>query len=146
MAHIRKQIRDYLKIALSSSDIAGRRVYVQRSIPLEKDSEACILISPQTERSADASMSGTQERVYSLRITAVVKSGDEVAQDTLDALGMFVERVFATDPTLGGLVQTYEYQAAEWSGDGGGEWPFCTTAMTFAVTYYTDRSNPEISL
>jgi len=146
MAHVRKQIRAWLKANLTGSAEAGNRVFMRRTLPLEKNLQPSLIVAVQNERSADASMGGTQQRVVEVRITACAKGDSEATEDTLDALGVFVEGKFAADPTLGGLAETYEYQATEFAFSGDAERSFCTAAFTFAVTLFTARGNPETSL
>jgi len=146
MPHIRKQIRDRLKASLAGSALAGNRVHVRRTLPLERNLHPSLIIAVQNERSADASMDGIQQRTVEVRVTACVKGDSEAGEDMLDALGTFVEQRFAADPTLGGLAETYEYQATEFSFGDDAERIFCTAAFTFAVTILTNRGNPETSL
>lgn len=146
MAHIRKQLRDWMKVNLVGSPQAGNRVYVRRTLPLPKHLQPTLLIAIQNERSVDASMSGSQQRDVAVRITACAKGDAEATEDTLDALGVFVEKKFAAAPDLGGLASTYEYQTTEFEFSGGGEDTLCTAAFTFTVTLFTNRSDPETSL
>ena len=143
MAHVRKNLRDWLKDNLAGSTAAGDRVFVRRQLPLEKDFEPTLLISIENERSADQSMDGLQMRAAAVRITACVKDDSESGEDMLDELAAFVEGVFADDPTLGGNADTYEYQATEFAFTAAGEKTLCTAALTFAVTMLTNRADPE---
>ena len=146
MPHIRKHLRDWLKANLAGSALAGDRVFVRRTLPLERNLQPSLIVAVQNERSADASMDGIQQRTVEVRITACVKGDSEAGEDMLDALGVFVEGKFAADPTLGGLAETYEYQATEFAFGGDAERSLCTAAFTFAVTLLTNRGNPETSL
>ncbi len=146
MPHIRKHLRDWLKANLTGSALAGDRVFVRRTLPLERNLQPSLIVAVQNERSADASMDGVQQRTVEVRITACVKGDCEAGEDMLDALGVFVEGKFAADPTLGGLAETYEYQATEFAFGGDAERSLCTAAFTFAVTLLTNRGNPETSL
>lgn len=146
MAHIRKQLRDWLKGAMTGSPEAGDRVFVRRSFPLGKDLQPSFLVSVENERSADVSMGVTQERVLSVRIVAVAKGEQEADEDMLDAMCVFVEGIFSSDPTCGSLAQTYEYQSTEFSTGALGEKVVSTAALTFAVTVYTRRDAPQTAL
>lgn len=143
MSHIRTQIRASLKTGLTGSPDAGARVFVRRSLPLAKGLEPTLIFSFQNERSADVSMAVSQERLLEVRITACAKGDAEETEDTLDRLGLFVEQVFANDPSLGGLISTYEYQSTEFGFTGETEMTLCTAAFTFLLTFYTSRDNPE---
>lgn len=141
--HVRKQIRDWLKVALLGSAEAGDRVEVRRALPTEKNVQPTLLIAVQNEQSQDDAMGGSQRREIAVRITAVAKGDAEATEDTLDALAAFVERVFAADPTLGGNAATYEYQATEFAFNGEAERTLCTAALTFTIMVFTDRTDPE---
>lgn len=144
MAHVRKRIRDWLKVALAGSAEAADRVEVRRSLPTEKGIQPTLLIAVQNEQSQDDAQGGSQQREIAVRITAVARGDAEATEDTLDALAVFVERVFAADPTLGGIAATYEYQATEFAFNGEAERTLCTAALTFSVLVFTDRIDPEL--
>ena len=107
VAHPQTSPRLRLKVNLTGSALAGDRVFVRRTLPLERNLQPSLIVVVQNERSADASMDGTQQRTVEVRITACVKGDSEAGEDMLDALGVFVEGKFAADPTLGGLAETY---------------------------------------
>lgn len=143
MAHVRKQVRDWLKAALKGSPEAGDRVEVRRALPLGKDFQPTLLLSIGAERVAEVATGGVQSRIVEVRVTACVKDDSEDGEDTLDALSVFVERVFANDPSLGGLALDYQYELTEFGFNGDGEKTLCTAAMTFGVMVETDRADPE---
>ena len=146
MAHVRKQLRDWLKANLVGSAQAGSRVEVRRSLPLEKTLEPTFVIQVQGERSQDDAMGGKQMRTIEVRIVACAKGDAEATEDILDAMGVFVEGVFSDSPDLGGLAFDYAYTSTEFAFTGTGEQTFCTAAFTFAVLVRTDRTNPETAL
>jgi len=146
VAHVRKQLRDWLKAELAGSAEAGSRVFVRRSLPLARDLQPTFLLSIENERSADMSMSGSQNRTVAVRITGCVKDDSEDGENTLDAMAVFAEGVFSADPTLGGMAETYEYQATEFAFTAQGETTLCTAALSFAVTLLTARDDPETLL
>ncbi|MDR7220355.1 hypothetical protein [Aminobacter aminovorans] len=146
MAHVRKQVRSWVKGNLMGSTAAGGRVFVSRTNPLPDALQPTLLIAVQNERSADVSAQGSQRRDIAVRVTACAKGDAEATEDTLDQLAVFVESVFAADPTLGGLAETYEYQSTEFEFNGSGEKTLCTAALTFAVTLFTARTDPETSI
>lgn len=146
MPHIRTQIRGWLKSNLAGSPDAGSRVFARRSLPLPKDLAPTLNFSFQAERSSDVSMDGTQERMPEVRIAACAKGDAEATEDILDRLALFVEGVFADNPTMGGLIDSYAYQSTEFSFSGEGEKVFCTAALTFVLTLYTKRTNPQTAL
>jgi hypothetical protein len=146
MAHVRKQIRDWLAANLTGSPIAGDRVYEQRTLPLAKQSVPALIFSLQGEQVAEQDFEHTQERIVTLRVTAVVKGDSSPAADTLDALGVFVEGKFSSDETLGGLATRYEYQGADFAFNSDGERTFCTMAMRFMLQLFTERDDPETAI
>ena len=146
MAHVRKQLRDWLAANLVGSPQVGFRVEQRRSLPLAKDLQPTLLFEVSNEASADIDMDGNQQRVVGIRITACVKDDSADGEDTLDAMALFVEGVFSTNPTLGGLVQDYAYQATECSFVGNAERTLCTAVLTFAVTVFTARADPQTAL
>lgn len=146
MAHVRQQVRSWVRDNLMGSAIAGSRVFVSRTAPLPDALQPTLLIAVQNERSADISAQGSQRRDVTVRVTACAKGDAEATEDVLDELAVFVESTFATDPTLGGLAEAYEYQSTEFEFNGSGEKTLCTAALTFAVTVFTARSDPETSI
>lgn len=146
MSHIRQQLRDWLKANLAGSTEAGSRVLIRRQLPLQKALQPTLVVSVMAEKSNDISMDGLQQREVTIRVTACVKDDSEAGEDTLDALGVFVEGVFAENPTLGGIAQEYEYQGTEHAFAAEGEVTLCTAAMTFAVAVNSRRDDPETAL
>ncbi|TPN79965.1 hypothetical protein [Mesorhizobium sp. B1-1-2] len=146
MAHVRKQLRDWLRINLAGSPQAGSRVEERRSLPLGKDLKPTLLFEVSNEGSTDLDMDGTQQRVDIVRISACVKDDSVEGADTLDALALFVEGIFSNDPTLGGIAQDYAYQTTEFNFVGTAERTLCVAALTFAVTLFTARADPETAL
>ena len=61
-------------------------------------------------------------------------------------MAVFVETVFAADPTLGGLASDYVYRSTEFSTGSVGEKTLSVAALTFAVTLMTGRRDPETIL
>ena len=143
MAHVRKQVRDWLKAHLVGSAEAEDRVEVRRALPTEKNLRPTLLIAVQNEQSQDDGQGGSQQRAIAVRITAVAKGDAEATEDTLDALGVFVERQIAADPTLGGIAATFEYQSTEFAFASEAERTLCAAALTFVILVYTDRIDPE---
>lgn len=140
MPHVRKTLRDWLKTNLAGSPQAGSRVYVRRTLPLDKNLQPSLLIAVQNERSTDAAMGGSQVRLVEFRVSACVKGDGEDAEDALDTLCVFVEKKLAA---LGGGAQTYEYQSTEFNFDASGERTLSVATMTFVAVIYTDRADPE---
>lgn len=147
MAHIRKQIRDWLKEALKGSPQAGGDVFVRRVLPNEKSKGATLNIEIRNERSQDVSMDRLQRREVEFRVVALVKANDaEDGEDILDALAAFVEDKIGDDPYLGGLAKSTEYQATELAFSAEGEKTLCTAALTFMALVATRAGNPETAL
>lgn len=145
MAHIRTQIRARVKTLLTGSPDAGARVENRRTLPLPKGLAPTFIFAFQNERSTDISMDGTQERVAELRITACAKGDASATEDILDRMALWAELQFAGDPRFGGLIDTYAYQSTEYSFAGDGDQTLCTAGITFALTWYAKRGNPETS-
>jgi hypothetical protein len=148
LTHIRTQIRDWLKTHLAGSADAGGRVLVRRTLPLPKGLQPTLLVALANEQSVDMAMGDDplQDRTVQVKVTACAKGDSEATEDILDRLAVFVEQAFAADPTFGGLVQTYAYQATEFSFAGDGEQTLCAAALTFALSVYTRRSDPQTAL
>jgi hypothetical protein len=144
--HVRSQLRDWYAAHLVGSAEAGSRVYDQRALPLAKHGIPAFTFALQGERVNAMDFEETQERLFTMRVTAVVKDDSAAGGDTLDAMGLFVERVHSDDPTLGGLAKRYEYQGAEFSFAGDGEKTLCVMAMTFVVQVFTERADPTAAI
>jgi hypothetical protein len=146
MPHVRTQLREWLAANLVGSAQAGSRVEQRRSLPLSKDLQPTFLFEVSNEASIDIDMGGDQQRTVGVRITACVKDDSGDGEDTLDAMATFVEGVFSDDPTLGGIAQDYAYQATEFNFVGTAERTLCSAALTFAVTVFTARADPQTAL
>ena len=78
-------------------------------------------------------------------MTAKAKT-EALLVDLLDEASAEIEEATATDPTFGGLAETYEYVSADLSLDGSGEGIVGTLSLAFDVTVYTKRDNPRRAL
>lgn len=140
MAHVRTSLRNWLKTSLTGSPQAGDRVYVRRTLPLEKNLKPSLLIAIHNERSNEAAMGGSQIRRVEFRVSACVKGDGEAAENILDTLCVFVEKKLSMP---GGGAQNCEYQATEFNFDASGERTLCVATMTFVAVIYADRADPE---
>jgi hypothetical protein len=105
-----------------------------------------LIFSVQGERVTAIDLSSRQQRIITVRITAVVKGDNATGSDTLDALGVFVEEKIAATPKLGGIVKYYEYLGSNFAFNSDGERTLCTLSMDFALTVFTRREDPETAI
>ncbi|KQS90302.1 hypothetical protein [Rhizobium sp. Leaf386] len=145
MTHARHSIRDHVQTMLAGSPDAGARVLPRRSLPLPDRLQPTLVFNFMDEQSQDISMGGSQERRGRLMVRACVKGDSGDSEDVLDRLAVWTELRFADDPTLGGLISTYEYQSTEFAVAGEGDKTLSIAAFIFALTYYTQRDNPQAS-
>lgn len=147
MAHIRQQIRHAVVALIKGSTLVGDRVEASRARPLRRDEPTSAFVYTSTEQSEDIDMGGTtQERAIRVKVDTVTKGDEDARQDDLDAFAVFVEKAFANDPRLGGLVNAIQYRTTDFAANTEGEKTFQVMSMTYDIAVLTHNSDPETAL
>lgn len=146
MAHIRKQIRDYVASLIVGSELCGDNVDTSRAKPKKRDSPNSAHVYTAADQSSDISRDGTQQRIVRLKIDAVAKGDDDDLQDRFDDFGVHVETEMANDPRLNNLAAATEYKGTSFGVNVDGESPFGVMTISYDVTVLTLNSDPQTAL
>ena len=136
MAHVRKQIRAFIKAALIAADTgAGSNVFTGNVYP--HDTLPAITIFTKTEESETKNWA-TLRRFVNVVIEATDEAGSgEVIDDLLDDLAEEIETVMLVDKTFGGLAKTAVLIATDDELTGSVEKPKGTIILTYKCEYRT---------
>lgn len=97
-SHIRKQVRDAVKTALTGLATTGPNVWSGRVAPLTSSERPGLMIFLNIEDGASDAM-GTMQRNGRLRIEGLAEGNDELI-DTLDQIALEVETAIPAAPGL----------------------------------------------
>lgn len=145
MSHIRKQIRDAVKTALTGLALTGNRVYVNRVAPVAASDTPCLVIQTVAEDLSNLRLLGPVHYRRTLTLTVdVYVSG--AAQDTaLDAVCAEVEPALANAGTLAGLVDyPLELEAVRFEFEDLGTPPVAVTRLRYLAETATLAATPEV--
>lgn len=147
MPHIRQQIRHAVVALIKGSALVGGRVEPSRARPLRRNELTSAFVYTATEQSEDIDMGGTtQERAIRVKIDTVTKGEEDARQDDLDDFAVFIEKAFANDPQLGGLVNAIQYRTTDFASNTDGEKTFQVMSITYDISVLTQNSDPETVL
>lgn len=138
MSHVRQQIRTATVSALSS--IGG--VFAARTVPLEAQELAAILVYTNSETIARSTVASYM-RTLELDVEIVAKGRD--VDEQLDALLARVEPLL-NDSKLGGLCKPMAPAGIEITVDTSGSTPIGRARMVYRVVYFTDHATPEVAV
>lgn len=146
MSHVRKQLRDKVRLALAGVS-GGGALGVNRARPWPKDASPSLGVRTPQENSTDTDMNGGQARVIRLMVDISDKAKTEVElSDALDAVALEVEVAIFAAGSFGALAQMVSYRGATLMIDGGAEKLAGTMSLAFDVTVYTEEMHPETAL
>lgn len=146
MAHVRAQIRAYIKNLLSGETGAGADVFAQRVLPVGKDKNAFCNVYLPDETSSAISMEPVRlQRSASLKIIGVFKSSPETIDDILDGFSVDVEKLMAVDRKFSGLVHESGLTSTRLTYDIEGEQVAGQITLDYLAVYHTRDTDPEIS-
>lgn len=154
MSHVRKQIRDAVKTAVTGLATTGANVYQGRNARLLAGNLPFLMIYVNGETvdydDEGASMGPpSPARVIDLRIqayTEAIDSLNEVPYDELDQVAAEVETAIYVDETFGGLAFRTEVGDSEISTDNEGEQQLAILDMGFNVSYRAVEGLPEVAV
>ena len=144
MAHVRKQIRDSIKTALTGLATTGANCYQSRVFPFEPSKLPALLIYTKSETTDFDTISLPRDvmRVLEINVEAYVQ-GTANYDNTLDQIAVEVEEVIAADVTLGGLTKDLQTVAFEADFTGDGEQTVAIGRFTISATYRTLENDVE---
>lgn len=144
MAHVRKQIRDAIKTALTGLATTGANCYQSRVFPFESTKLPALLIYTKSETTDFDTISLPRDvmRVLEINVEAYVQ-GTANYDNTLDQIAVEVEEAIAADVTLGGLTKDLQTVAFEADFSGDGEQTVAIGRFTITATYRTLENDVE---
>ena len=144
MAHVRKQIRDAIKTALTGLATTGANCYQSRVFPFESTKLPALLIYTKSETTDFDTISLPRDvmRVLEINVEAYVQ-GTANYDNTLDQIAVEVEEAIAADVTLGGLTKDLQTVAFEADFTGDGEQTVAIGRFTISATYRTLENDVE---
>ena len=144
MAHVRKQIRDAIKTALTGLATTGANCYQSRVFPFESTKLPALLIYTKSETTDFDTISLPRDvmRVLEINVEAYVQ-GTANYDNTLDQIAVEVEEAIAADVTLGGLTTDLQTVAFEADFSGDGEQTVAIGRFTISATYRTLENDVE---
>lgn len=152
MSHVRTQIRNALKAALTGLTTTGARVFTSRpeAMTLTSDQLPALLIFPGGEEPEVVETLSLEIPSVVQRSLQVVVSGRAMLtaalDDELDKIISQVETVLGAAIDLGGLVQSIGPPRIETGITAEGEQPIGFCDMTYELTYLTMSNAPETAL
>lgn len=139
MAHVRTQLRDLVKAALDVSLIAGGRVHIARTYPVEEAELPAVLIYTNNEL-VEPGTGRKWIRTVEL-IIHVIDKGDTIDQK-IDDLSITVEETI-TKTIFNGLIRQVDFTGTDKTFQDGGNYQIGHAILKFDVVYITNENNPE---
>lgn len=144
MAHVRKQIRDAIKTALTGLPTTGNSVHATRVFPIERLSLPALVIYTKSEDVNFDTLTINRSVMRNLEVMVeAYVSGSNPHDDELDIIAVDVEEALAADNTLGGLTKDLQVTAFEADYTGDGEQIVGIGRFTVAVVYRTAENDVE---
>jgi hypothetical protein len=146
MLHVRVQLRQAVKSALTGLSTTAANVFVDRVYPVQTDQTPCLLLSVGDTVELDG-VDGIQRRTFSVRVEALAKLSENLS-NVLDQVGLEVEEALSEPITFGGKDGNYLiYTGAEAPTlNGDGETPVGSLVMNFELLAFTQASAPDALL
>lgn len=150
MVHVRKQIRDAVKTALTTRvagssaypTVAQDRVYIRGSQPVQGGQVPYIKIKTISEDAERLDMDNDRNRTISLELECAINERGGVCEDDLDALCVQVETII--DAGIEGAFD-FEYTGTEFNYPQEGSEEFGLATISYDVTVITQAGDPETS-
>ena len=153
MAHVRKQLRDAVALAVTGLTSTGSRVYESRSLPLSAAATElpalCVYARQDVPDYADAAMGarGTVLRVLELHVQGYYKAADGPGvEEGLDAIAEQVETAVFVDPTFGGKCIWTRLGPQVLDVDAEGDQTLGVIDMVFELLYRTAEGAPGTAI
>ena len=145
MTHARTQIRQAVIALLKGNTSAKSRVHEARVYPISEPKLPAIMVYTNSETAEDwiISKPRTQMRRLSLTIEAYAKQPGAV-DAVADGLALEIEKLVATDTTLGGIAKDTMLDSTEIQLTGDGEKPVAGIVLTYTVMYAVKENTPDV--
>lgn len=141
MAHIRKQIRDVVKTALTDGNVAGGNVFTARILSLaEEDLPAVLIYSNNEESQSDAGLHLMRETEL---IIEVVDKGNDV-DDKIDDLAVRVEEIIK-ESIFPFNIQRIDLVSMTKIFNAEGQYEIGSGQLKYTILYRTKENNPQIT-
>ena len=143
MAHIRQQIRERAGTALAGLSLTGSNVFESRLYPLIDEDLPCILVSVDSEE-IDYETTGDILR-RNVLLTLIVKAQATAdIDDVMDSIGVEVEAAMAGESAT--ILSDSVLINVEVDLEAEGEQPQGALKMSYQVTVFTTKADPETNL
>ena len=145
MAHVRKQIRDAVKSAITGLSTTGSNAFNTRLHPLHENKLPAVNVYTANEESELVSITNSGcrlARTLELVVEVYVKKSNGY-DDDIDQIAVEVEEALNSDTTLSNLTKWVIPAEVEIRFEGEGEKPVAVATMTFNCLYETIDSDPE---
>ncbi len=147
MSHVRKQIRDDIKEALTGLTTTGRNVYQSRVYPMDDSKLPGILLYNRREDTTYETISTPrmQDRRCEYQVEVYVKAVQDY-DNTIDQICLEIEEALYTDLTRGSNARDTKITSFDADFDGSGDQPVAVATLTVEVTYQVRENNPDVSI
>ena len=169
MAHVRKQIRDYVATLLTGYvydrfgivllDRSGGKIqsydsatptgsiYRSRYYAIDDDKLPAIVIYTDSDSSQLMTI-GTRHIMHNLelRLDIINKGSSSNIFENVEQLSADMVRAIENDYDFGGLIKSCELASMNVSVNFGGEKTLCTSQLAFRIRYVTELNNCEVSI
>lgn len=147
MAHIRREIRDFVLTQITGLTTTGSNAFASRVYPIQSASLPAVIVYTNSESSEESAFSAkrVQNRTLELKIEGYVRALNTF-DDTLDDIAEEVEVAVLADTTLGQKAINVELINTEATYSGDSEQPVGTIILTFEVHYRTETGVPDIAI
>lgn len=145
MAHVQQQILDGVAAALiAANTAAGPRVFVDRIDPLEVEDLPVLLVqeAPEGETVAPETLSGLEQRAFSVLVTSVVAHATDYGRQARD-LGLEVEHVLGVPAFAIPKPGRARISSSRMTLSGDGKEAMAAREQTWRFTYFTRRGAPD---
>ena len=147
MSHVRTQLREALRTALTGLPATADRVDINRSAPVSATRAPCLLITTPTERAAQIGTLSVPRvmRTVTVIIEAVAAGAELDAQ--LDQISLEVEQAMAGVGMLDGLLKSPpQYSEMQLEREDTASPPMGYLRMAWQCDMATTHSNPDIPI
>lgn len=145
MSHIRKQIRDAIKPALTGLALTGSRVYVNRVAPVAAVDTPCLVIQTPDEELSNLRLLGPLHYQRTLTITIDAYVSGATLDDQLDAVCAQIEPAIANAGALTGLIDyPLTLESVRFEFEDQASPPVAVARMRFTAQTATLAATPEV--
>lgn len=143
MAHIRREIRDYVLAQITGLTTTGSNAFATRIYPMVNAKLPAVICYTNSESSQEVSFS--KKRIQNRSLQLIVEGYTKTLNtfdDVLDDIAEEVEIALLDDTTFAGKAINVELTNTEATYSGDGEQPVGTIRLTFEVQYRTETGVP----